>query len=108
MMRLDGPTGLLVDMYIVRWSLSSAGVLVACSLVPYILAGAGPFSGYAMMPGVIFGMYASVIISGNPHGGEMAPVLIVGSIVNFSFWTIVCYATLAVYFRLSKKSVPEK
>jgi hypothetical protein len=94
--------------HIVRWSLLSAAALVVCSLVPYILAPAESFSGYAMMPGVILGMYASVIISGNPHGGEMASVLIVASIVNFFFWTMVCYAALAVYRRLSKKSVPGK
>ena len=55
-------------MHIMRWSLLSAP--------------AEPFSGYAMMPGVIFGLYASIIISGNPHGGETAPLLIVASIVN--------------------------
>ena len=76
-------------MHIMRWSLLSAP--------------AEPFSGYAMMPGVIFGLYASIIISGNPHGGETAPLLIVASIVNFFFWTMVCYAALAVYRRLSKK-----
>jgi hypothetical protein len=89
-----------------RWSLLSAAALVVCSLVPYIFAPAEPFSGYAMMPGVIFGLYASVVISGNPHGGQIAPLLIVASIVNFFFWTMVCYAALAVYRRLSKKSFP--
>jgi hypothetical protein len=95
-------------MHILRWSLLSAAVLVLCSLVPYVFAPAEPFSGYAMLPGIIFGLYASVIISGNPHGGQIAPVLIVGSIVNFFFWVLVCYAGLSAYRRLSNKSVAAK
>jgi hypothetical protein len=41
-----------------------------------------------MIPGVVFGLYASVIVSGNPHGGGTAPLLIVASVVNY-FFTLV-------------------
>jgi len=91
-------------MHRVRWSLIGGGVLVVYSLVPYIVAPNESFSGYAMMPGVIVGMYASVIISGNPHGGGIAPVLIVGSVVNYFFYATLCYLVLTVYRRFSKKS----
>jgi hypothetical protein len=55
-----------------------------------------------MMPGTICGVYASVILSGNPHGGEIAPFLVVASIVNYVFYSTVCYILLAVYVKFSK------
>ena len=91
-------------MNILQWSLLSAAVLALCSVVPYIFAPAEPFSGYAMSPGIIVGMYASAAISGYPHGVETIPLLIIAGIVNFFFWTLVCYAALAVFRKLSKKN----
>lgn len=90
-------------MSISRSSLVTAAIFVLCSLVPFALQPAERSSAYAMMPGVILGMYASVIAIGSPHGGSIAPVLIVGSIVNFFFYTVVCYAVLKLYRRSRKK-----
>ena len=81
----------------------AGAILVLCSLVPYALQGAQPSSGYAMIPGVIFGLYASVIVSGNPHGGSTASLLIVASIVNFFFYAGICYAVLLLYQTCRKK-----
>ena len=89
-------------MSIFQRSLLSAAVLVLCSLVPYGFAPAEPFSGYAMFPGVIFGIYVSAILSGNPHSVQTAPMLIIASLVNFFFWTLVCYAALSAFRRFSK------
>jgi hypothetical protein len=48
-----------------------AGVaLVIFSLGLYSLAPDDPVGGYALMPGLIVGFYASVFASGNPHGGQ--------------------------------------
>jgi hypothetical protein len=37
-------------------------------------------------------MYGSSIFSGNPYGVETTPMLIIASLANFFFWTLVCYA----------------
>jgi hypothetical protein len=89
-------------MNILRWSLLAGGVWLLCSLVPFAVASADRLSGYPMMPGTICGVYASVILSGNPHGGEIAPFLVVASIVNYVFYSTVCYILLAVYVKFSK------
>jgi hypothetical protein len=95
-------------MHIGRWSLLAGAVLVLFSLEPFIFAPTESFSGYALLPGIIIGMYASAAISGYPHGVELAPMLIIASVVNFFFWTIVCYAVLSVYFRFHHKSDSKK
>jgi hypothetical protein len=98
-----------VAMHTLRWSLLSAGILVFWSVLPYAFgAGDEPSAGYLMMPGIIFGIYGCMLLSGNPHGIETAPLLIISSIVNFIFWTVVCYAAISIYRRLSKKNVSAK
>jgi hypothetical protein len=89
-------------MSIFQRSLLSAAVLVFCSLVPYGVAPAEPFSGFAMLPGVILGIYGSALFSGNPRGVEIAPMLIITILVNFFFWTLVCYAAFSTFRRFSK------
>jgi len=90
-----------VAMSIFQRSLLSAAVLVSCSLVPYGFAPAESFAGYAMLPGVIFGIYGSAIFSGNPHGVQTGPMLMVASLINFLFWTLVCYAAFSAFRRFS-------
>ena len=89
-------------MSILRWSLLSAAVLVLCSLIPYSLEPAEPFSGYALSPGFILGMYASAMFSGYPHGVEIVPMLVISSVVNFFFWTAVSYGALSALRRFLK------
>ncbi len=91
-------------MSVLRQSLLSGAVLPLCSIVPYGFAPAEPFSGYAMSPGIIFGMYGSAMIDGNPHGVNIAGMLIIASFVNFLFWAFVCYCALSAYRRFSKSS----
>jgi hypothetical protein len=76
----------------------SAAELVVCSLVPYRFAPAEPLSGYAMLPGVIVGIYGSAIFTGNPMVFQTAPMLIIASLVNFFFWALLCYC---VFIRFS-------
>jgi len=91
-----------VDLSIFRRSLFAAVVLVLCSLVPFGVAPAEPFSGYAMFPGLIIGMYGSAMLAGNFHGVEIAPMLIITSVVNLFFWTLVCYAALSAFRKFAK------
>jgi len=80
-----------------------AGIgLVICSLGLYSLAPNDPIGGYMLFPGVLAGLYASVITSGNPHGGSTAVVVGVASFVNYFFFTIVVYCVLRFYHRSSK------
>ena len=46
---------------------------------------------------VLFGMYGSAMLAGNFHGVEIAPMLIIASVVNLFFWTLVCYAALSAF-----------
>ena len=49
------------------------------------------------------GVYASIFMSGNAHGVETAPVVIVGGIVNLVFYTIICLVALAIYSKVQSK-----
>ncbi len=86
-----------------RMSLAISAVLTFCSILPFSLGSVEPWAGYVMMPGVVVGMYASIFISGNAHGVETAPVVIVGGFVNLVFYTIICLVALAIYSKVQSK-----
>ncbi len=77
--------------------------MALCSVLPTWLGSAEPWAGYVMLPGVVFGMYASVFVSGNPHGGVMAPLVIVSGIVNFAFYTTLSLVVLSMYSRVQRR-----
>jgi len=81
-----------------------AGIaLVVCSLALYSLAPTGdPLQGYVLIPGVIVGMYVSMIASGNPHGGSLMVMLVVASFVNCFFYAVVTFSILRFCHRSSK------
>lgn len=84
-------------------SLAVSTIFTLCSLLPFSLGSVEPWAGYVMMPGVVVGMYASIFMSGNAHGVETAPVVIVGGIVNLVFYTIICLVALAIYSKVQSK-----
>jgi hypothetical protein len=71
--------------------------LVVFSLGLYSLAPDDPIGGYALLPGVIVGIYASVIASGNPHVLSKAVIVAVTCLVNCFFYTMVVYFLLRFY-----------
>jgi hypothetical protein len=80
-----------------------AGIaLVICSLGLYSLGPNDPIGGCMLLPGVIVGIYASVIASGNPHGVSLILLLVVACFVNYFFYTILVYCLLRFYHRSSK------
>jgi hypothetical protein len=79
-------------------SLIIAAVAVLCSLILYHAG--DPFKPLVLLPGLIIGMYASVIVSGNPHGGSLAVVVVVAAFVNYFVYAILAYSGFRIYGRL--------
>ena len=90
-------------MQILRWALLTGVVLVLISVLLYVLT-PSEVSGYVIVLGVFVGLLASVLTSGNPHGGTSTVVVLVASIVNFLFYTTVSYVVLLVASRHSKQA----
>lgn len=90
-------------MHRLRSSVAVATVMTLLSILPVSLGSVEPWAGYAMLPGVLFGMYFSTFMSGNPHGVQIAPTVIVGGIVNLGFYTIVCLAVLAICSKIQRR-----
>jgi hypothetical protein len=82
-----------------------AGIaLVVCTdLLSAALTPGGPVAGYVLLPGVILGMLASVIVSGNPHGGSLGVVMVVARLANYFFYVIVVYCMLLLWRRAFKR-----
>jgi hypothetical protein len=66
---------------------------VGYTFLLFVFLNPQPAAGSVLLPGGIFGMYAGVFISGNPHGGEVA-VLIVSGAVNFFVYASLVYFVL--------------
>jgi hypothetical protein len=62
-------------------------------------------SGYVIAPGVIVGLMAAVLISGNPHGGSTAEIVLVADAINFVVFVGVSYLILQIRaYRVKRNS----
>lgn len=49
--------------------------------------------------GIFFGLYLSVFLRGNPHGGDLIVVLVGAAVVNFAIYSALAYAIVAAIRR---------
>jgi hypothetical protein len=83
--------------------LSEHRLAMAVSIVATILSGASLFlfhEAYSAMPGFGLGALTSVIISGNPHGGEPFSLFIVGALSNLAFYYLAARGIRLVWLRV--------
>jgi uncharacterized membrane protein YeaQ/YmgE (transglycosylase-associated protein family) len=89
-------------MRILRHPLLIGALVVLYSLMLYALL-PSDICWYVIVPGEFVGVIASVLISHNGHGGTIAEIVVVASIVNWLFYTILSYVILTLVERSSER-----
>jgi hypothetical protein len=101
-------SGLLQSLHMVsprtrfRLALWISSALIVCSLTVSYLLYPEPAAGMVLAPGIFVGLVASVLTSGNPHGGSFTTIIPFAVATNFPFYLAISYAALAFWSKVSK------